>query len=740
MFHFLYNSFDMTKTGSWLSFWTNSPCKMATASTPPSLVPRQLSLPDKTFPPSIPLIISSQDKWNSDFCQLETGKQDPNNHTLKLVDDAVELLRSINKPLAVLSICGPYRSGKSYFISRALGSPGAFKLGHSMQACTRGIWMATTVLECQDFTTVLLDTEGIDAGGASETMAMSLLTLTTLLSSFLIYNSKKVPQKVDLDKMRCFSQLSASLLAQCGESMSNEAKKAFFPNFLWLLRDVHLKMTDREGKELAPTKFLHTRVLASDLGELTNLGKSLVSLFPSLECATLPIPSTKRDIIRGIVEQQDKLKPAFNAAIDALIQQIFQKVSPKKAVGGTATVNGKALAALAGGYVEAVNRPGALPDLDQGWQAVVRLELKEASYKLVREYEREMEEALEGNLPMEERNLLRIHQKTLNQKKEDFKEEIYRINPLHSKDEETQPLLDQLEQTIVEWSKPGNEGERKVTGGVLHRFIVQNFTSSKEQCEKLFRELFKKHKVQEKIDKAVRNSEVLDIATEVHEMGEKYNRTAVGPAAGEILEKGLSELNQLSDILKKIPGQPQNITATLGPNKAKLYWDPPEQNPEAVDEYVVYKRIKEGEWEEAGRTERTRMMVRDLKSGTSYEFQVIAVNKTMMSVSSSESNSTEVSPVVATAISLGAGALCSLLLPTAIEEAQSAFKQGKDIADTDICAKKILLFLGLSIVALPVSIALAPVTLPVFTLATAAHRKQHYRQDPEESDEESLDH
>ena len=126
-----------------------------------------------------------------------------------------------------------------------------------------------TILDCQDFTTVLLDTEGIDAVGASETMAMSLLTLTTLLSSFLIYNSKKVPQNVDLDKMRCFSQLSASLLAQCGRLMSNEAKKAFFPNFLWLLRDVHLKITDREGTEL-----LHTRVLASESGELTDLGKS----------------------------------------------------------------------------------------------------------------------------------------------------------------------------------------------------------------------------------------------------------------------------------------------------------------------------------------------------------------------------------------------------------------------------------------------------------------------------------
>ena len=200
-----------------------------------SLVPRQLSLPGKTLPPSIPLIISSQDNWDSDTYQLETDKTATKDTRFKLVEDALTLLRAIDKPLAVLSICGPYRSGKSYFISRVLGSPGAFKLGHSMQACTRGIWMATTVLECQEFATILLDTEGIDAVGASETMAMSLLTLTTLLSSFLIYNSKKVPQKVDLTKMKCFTQMSTSLLAQIGESTTAKAMKSFFPHFLWLL-------------------------------------------------------------------------------------------------------------------------------------------------------------------------------------------------------------------------------------------------------------------------------------------------------------------------------------------------------------------------------------------------------------------------------------------------------------------------------------------------------------------------
>ena len=712
---------------------------MATDGAPQSPVPRELTLPGKSFPPSIPLIISSQDNWNSDSNQLETGKQDPNSYSFKLVDDAVGLLQTIDKPLAVLSICGPYRSGKSYFISRVLGSPGAFKLGHSMQACTRGIWMATTVLECQNYTTVLLDTEGIDAVGASETMAMSLLTLTTLLSSFLIYNSKKVPQKLDLDKMRCFSQLATSLLSQCGESITTKSKKAFFPNFLWLLRDVQLKMTDRESKELAPTEFLHTRILASESGELTNLGKSLVSLFPSLECATLPIPSIKREILHSIVEQQDKLKPAFNASVDALIQQILQKVSPKKSVDGTTTVNGKALAALAGGYVEAVNKPGALPDLDQGWQAMVRLELKEYSYKLVREYEREMEKALEGNLPMEERNLLRIHQQTLNAKKSVLKQKICRVNPLYSSDENTQLLLHKMEQDIVQWSEPSTERERKVTGGVLYQFTEKNYAASKKHCGNLLTDLIKKSEVQSKVQEAVKDSLPIDIEEEVSEITRHYHRLAIGPAASEVVERGLSELCKLLDILKKIPGRPWNVRVIgWGSDRVKLSWDPPAHNPQAVEEYVVYKRIEGGEnWEEAVRTKNTKVLVKGLKSrsklefdgleidpytidsNTVYEFQVLALNSTVTGVGTKGSSKAEPSTAAMTTFGACTGATASLFLPYVVGRGIEAFKGDKDYDDVCLSESKERLFIGLSIAALPVSLALSPVTAPVLAVATA---------------------
>lgn len=698
-------------------------------------------------PPSIPIIISSQDKWNPLSCQIETPLcPDPNDRSLKLVDDALELLRTIEKPLAVLAICGPYRSGKSYFISRVLGKP-TFKLGHSMQACTRGIWMSTTILECEDFVTIVLDTEGIDAVGASETFAMSLLTLSTLLSSYLIYNSKKVPMKLDLDKMRCFTQLSTTLLSQCNESMTSDAKNVFFPKFLWLLRDVALKMKNRKGEEVGATEFLHSRILSSESGELTDLGRSLVGLFPSLECATLPVPSIKRDVIRGILEQQEKLKPAFNTATDVLIEKILGQISPKKAVDGESTVNGKVFVGLAEGYLDAINKPGAIPDLDQGWQAVVRLELHEVSNSLVKQYNSEMEDTLEGNLPMEEHNLLRIHQQILDAKKRALRDEIRRIDPLHSSDEAAKPVLDTLELKIAKWGEPDEKGKLKVNEGALYHFTSENYFCSKRYCQKLFTELVEVVKIHKKFQKSVAKSIPLDIAREIEMVTEKYITDSIGPATKEVLETGLSELNQLSDTLKMIPGAPQKVEIVgTGVDQIKLSWEPPKENPEAVDEYVICIENEDGELDEVARTKKTTVLIKNLRSdpsvkavgqgfteaqgtkleyghkandadyeasGTSYKLLVASRNNTITSIATGKECSTLPSTAQSAAFSVGFGVTRSLLFHQLTDDRDNSSFDSHGEPDREIkdFIKKML--------STPVRMALAPITIPALTLKAA---------------------
>ena len=121
---------------------------------------------------------------------------------MQLYPKAARLLSAIKKPVTVVSICGRYRSGKSYFLSRMLGSSNAFSLGHTMHACTFGIWVGTTALECDDYVLLLLDTEGIDALGTSGASDASILVMSILLSSYMIYNSLQVPTRSDLEKMR----------------------------------------------------------------------------------------------------------------------------------------------------------------------------------------------------------------------------------------------------------------------------------------------------------------------------------------------------------------------------------------------------------------------------------------------------------------------------------------------------------------------------------------------------------
>jgi hypothetical protein len=150
---------------------------------------------------SMPLIIPNDTDYDASSNELRKipGQQ---RTCLKAVPETLRLLETIEGPLAVLAIGGPCRTGKSYVLSRILGSADAFALGHTMDAKTFGIWIGTTVMVGDKFTVLLMDTEGIDSTGAKARDDNSILVMTVLLSSYFIYNSIGVPRKNDLDKMK----------------------------------------------------------------------------------------------------------------------------------------------------------------------------------------------------------------------------------------------------------------------------------------------------------------------------------------------------------------------------------------------------------------------------------------------------------------------------------------------------------------------------------------------------------
>ena len=62
--------------------------------------------------------------------------------------------------------------------------------------------MSTSVLECDKFAILLLDTVGMESLEASEEYIVKVLVVTTTISSTLIYNSIGIPERSDLESLR----------------------------------------------------------------------------------------------------------------------------------------------------------------------------------------------------------------------------------------------------------------------------------------------------------------------------------------------------------------------------------------------------------------------------------------------------------------------------------------------------------------------------------------------------------
>ena len=159
-----------------------------------TFVKRNISL-DANLPPSVPLVIANRSSEPN-----ECGED--GEFVLEIVPESLELLRGVEKPVAPVAICGPYRTGKSYFLSRIVGDSDCFKVAHSTDACTQGIWMATTVLECPEFVVIFFDTEGIGAVDVSKQGSINFMISIALASSLLIYNTKRPLQFKDIEKLR----------------------------------------------------------------------------------------------------------------------------------------------------------------------------------------------------------------------------------------------------------------------------------------------------------------------------------------------------------------------------------------------------------------------------------------------------------------------------------------------------------------------------------------------------------
>ena len=126
----------------------------------------------------------------------DTSSEDGNPYAFCISDEAKEYLRTVDGPVAVVSIAGLYRTGKSYLLNVLLGRKNAqqmFHVGGTVNACTKGIWIWGQPLDDasqEQMTVIFLDTEGLGSTQRSNTQDTRLFALALLLSSTFLYNSR----------------------------------------------------------------------------------------------------------------------------------------------------------------------------------------------------------------------------------------------------------------------------------------------------------------------------------------------------------------------------------------------------------------------------------------------------------------------------------------------------------------------------------------------------------------------
>ncbi|XP_072128078.1 guanylate-binding protein 1-like isoform X2 [Mobula birostris] len=232
---------------------------------------------------------------------------------LGLNPEALKVLKSIEDPMVVVAVVGAARTGKSYLMNCLAGDKTGFSMDSTTQAHTKGIWMWFRSLpQRPNEVLLLLDTEGLgDPEKGDINNDNSIYLLAILLSSILIYNGQRNIDQQSLQDLHFVTELSKWILMKSQPDGCNSWDFVrFFPEFLWVIRDLTLDLSV-EGKDATPIEYLEhiLKLKGSEISEqdrkYNELRRSIRDNFPSRCCFAFPIPAYGKKL-KQLQELEDK--------------------------------------------------------------------------------------------------------------------------------------------------------------------------------------------------------------------------------------------------------------------------------------------------------------------------------------------------------------------------------------------------------------------------------------------------
>ncbi|POG69004.1 guanylate-binding protein [Rhizophagus irregularis DAOM 181602=DAOM 197198] len=268
-----------------------------------------------------------------------------------LNQEALNVLRTINEPLAIISVVGSFRRGKSWFANVLHGRHDGFELGAKVEGCTRGIYMWSPPFKLESKQSdgeiiqkrvIVLDSEGIDDPKQDENWATKLFILCLVVSSTFIYNINGIVESPESLKEYFLEKLNNV------DPKAAKGIKKFFYGFdvfglphpgckKTMVQHMENAITDNLDEEFVEevenaVKSIYSQLPLKYIGSSTMKGMAFVKFLQdtvermnSSETSTLlSIPSEYESIIQYVSRE------ATNEALEIYKKRMSQLISEEK--------------------------------------------------------------------------------------------------------------------------------------------------------------------------------------------------------------------------------------------------------------------------------------------------------------------------------------------------------------------------------------------------------------------------
>ena len=313
---------------------------------------------------------------------------------LTLEPEMKRRLEESEAPVVVVAVVGAYRTGKSFLLNRLMGKQDGFPLGSTVQSKTKGIWgWISRHPRFPDRLLLLLDTEGLsDPEKANADHDIWIFSLALLLSNIFVYNSKGVIDNDALEKLHMVSELTEHLRIKSGGEEEGEEFHAFFPDFIWAVRDFFLKCEVNE-KEVTPTEYMewHLKLKkgkGKDTMRANSIREAIQGFFDSRHCFLFPFPVDQHRLQNLESVPVEEMDSKFCEVGEQFVNHILSQESTKSIYGKAVT--GRMFLILVETYLATI-KGGAVPSVETAVDYMAASENQKAKEAAVEAYNKEIQ-------------------------------------------------------------------------------------------------------------------------------------------------------------------------------------------------------------------------------------------------------------------------------------------------------------------------------------------------------------